>query len=64
MIDKKGGGGEISSAVGVQLCFDVNSTDWTLPAGGQPLVHTALVEEVHAGQSPGGQRHRETWGQC
>lgn len=38
-----------SSAVGVQLCFDVNSTDGTLPARGQPLVHTALMEEVHAG---------------
>lgn len=44
----------ISSAVGVQLCFDVNSTDWTLSAGGQPLVHAALVEEVHAGQPPAG----------
>lgn len=48
--DENGAGGvEISSAVRVQLCFDVNPTDWTLPAGGQPLVHTALVEEVHAG---------------
>lgn len=55
-----GRGCKISSAVGVQLCFDVNSTDGTLPAGGQPLVHAALVEEVHAGQSPGGQRDRET----
>lgn len=60
VIDKEWGV-EISSAVRVQLCFDVNSTDRTLPAGGQPLVHAALVEEVHAGQSPGGQR--ETRGQ-
>lgn len=48
-IDKGEGGVSIPSAVGVQLCFDVNPADWTLPAGGQPLVHTALVEEVHAG---------------
>ena len=54
-------GRSISSAVGVQLCFDVNPTDWTLPAGGQPLVHAALVEEVHAGQSPGGHRDRDTF---
>lgn len=62
VIDKEGGGVrgvKISSAVRVQLCFDVNPTDWTLPAGGQPLVHAALVEEVHAGQSPGGQRDKE-----
>lgn len=63
VIDKHRVGVHISSAVRVQLCFDVNPTDGTLPAGGQPLVHAALVEEMHAGQSPGGtERDGETRG--
>ena len=37
------------STVGGQLGLNVYSADGAFPAGGQPLVHTRLVEEVHAG---------------
>lgn len=40
------GGG--TSAVRRQLGLNVHPTYGALPAGGQPLVHTRLVEEVHA----------------
>lgn len=36
------------SAVGGQLGLNVHSADGAFPAGGQPLVHARLVEEVHA----------------
>ena len=44
-----GGPQEGASTVGGQLGLNVHSADGALPAGGQPLVHTPLVEEVHAG---------------
>lgn len=37
------------STVGGQLSLNVHSADGAFPAGGQPLVHTRLVEEMHAG---------------
>lgn len=37
------------SAVGGQLGLNVHSADGAFPAGGQPLIHARLVEEVHAG---------------
>ena len=37
------------STVGGQLGLNVHSADGALSAGGQPLVHARLVEEVHAG---------------
>lgn len=39
---------ELSTVRG-QLGLNVHSADGAFPAGGQPLVHTPLVEEVHAG---------------
>lgn len=38
-----------ASAVGGQLRLDVYPADGTLLIGGQPLVDTRLMEEVHAG---------------
>lgn len=37
------------STVGGQLGLNVHSADGAFSAGGQPLVHTCLVKEVHAG---------------
>lgn len=32
------------SALACELCLDVHSADGTLPTGGQPLIHTSLME--------------------
>jgi len=39
----------VISALGCELCLDVHSADGTLPTGGQPLVHTRLMEQMHTG---------------
>ena len=39
---------EEPSTVGGELGLNVHSADGAFPAGGQPLVHARLVEEVHA----------------
>lgn len=43
------GQGEEASAVWCQLGLNVHPAYGAFPTGGQPLVHTRLVEEVHAG---------------
>ncbi len=40
---------ECVSALGGELCLDVHSADGTLPTGGQPLIHTRLMEQMHTG---------------